>query len=80
MIRTVPANAHDVRICSELAACAVHGAMAGFTGFTVGHINNAPAMIPVKALEGKKNRVDTKGRVWQRVLAMTGQPEFRPPK
>ena len=48
MIRTVPANTFDVRMCSQLAAFAVHGAMAGFTAFTVGHINNAPAMIPVK--------------------------------
>lgn len=74
MIRTVPANTHDVRMCSHLAACAVHGAMAGFTGFTVGHINNAPAMIPVKALDEKHNYVDTKGRAWQRLLACTQQP------
>lgn len=74
MIRTVPANTFDVRMCSQLAACAVHGAMAGFTGFTVGHINNAPAMIPVKSLEGKHNFVNTKGKSWQRLLAFTQQP------
>ena len=77
MIRTVPANTHDVRMCCQLAACAVHGAMAGFTGFTVGHINNATAMIPVKALEGKNNFVDINGRAWHRVLACTQQPQFR---
>lgn len=77
MIRTVPANTHDVRMCSQLAAGAVHGAMAGFTGFTVGHVNNVPAMIPVSALFGKKNQVSITSRPWQRVLAGTGQPEFR---
>lgn len=77
MIRTVPANSHDVRMCSELAAAAVHGAMAGFTGFTVGHVNNTPSMIPVSALFGKKNKVDLGSRTWQRVLSGTGQPEFK---
>lgn len=76
MIRTVPANTHDVRMCSELAAGAVHGAMAGFTGFTVGHVNNTPAMIPVSAFFGKKNTVGTDSRAWKRVLAGTGQPDF----
>ena len=40
MIRTVSANSHDIAMCSHLAACATHGAMAGFTGFTVGHVNS----------------------------------------
>lgn len=77
MIRTVPANSHDVRMCSQLAAAAVHGGMAGFTGFMVGHVNNSLAMIPVSFLFGKKGTVDVKGRTWQRLLAGTGQPEFR---
>lgn len=76
MIRTVPATTHDVRMCSHLATCAVHGAMAGFTGFTVGHINNTPAMIPVSALFGKQNLVNIEGRTWQRVLGYTQQPAF----
>jgi 6-phosphofructokinase 1 len=50
MIRTVPANPYDKRMCCHLAASAVHGAMAGFTGFTVGHVNNSVAMIPIIAL------------------------------
>lgn len=74
MIRTVPANSHDVRMCAQLAAAAVHGAMAGFTGFMSGHVNNCLAMIPVSALFGKTGKVDIKGRTWQRLLAGTGQP------
>ena len=35
MVRSVPANAADSIYCSLLAQNAVHGAMAGFTQFTV---------------------------------------------
>ncbi len=74
MIRTVPANSHDVRMCAQLAAAAVHGGMAGFTGFMSGHVNGSLAMIPVSQLYGKQGRVDINGRTWQRLLAGTGQP------
>lgn len=56
MIRTVPANSFDRRMCAHLASSAVHGAMAGFTSFTVGHINGHAAMIPIEAI-GSPNRV-----------------------
>eukprot|EP00959_Pyramimonas_sp_CCMP1952_P205890 4305672-Pyramimonas_sp.AAC.1 len=35
MVRAVPANASDNVYCTVLAQSAVHGAMAGLTGFTV---------------------------------------------
>lgn len=56
MIRTVPANSLDRKLCAHLASSAVHGAMAGFTAFTVGHINQHVAMIPVTSLD-QPNRV-----------------------
>ena len=40
MIRSIPANAADSLYCMQLAQNAVHGAMAGFTGFSVGLCNN----------------------------------------
>jgi len=49
MIRTVPANSYDKKMCCHLASSAVHGAMAGFTSFTVGHINNSVALIHISA-------------------------------
>jgi hypothetical protein len=78
MIRTVPAIASDKRMCCDLAWSAVNGAMAGFTGFTVGHINNSVAMIPLSAINdaGGKNKVTKNYRGWQRLLAGTGQPFF----
>ena len=75
MIRTVPANSYDRKMCAHLASSAVHGAMAGYTSFTVGHINQTVAMIPISSI-GKPNRVTKDNRSWQRVLAYTGQPYF----
>ncbi len=75
MIRTVPANCYDRKMCAHLASSAVHGAMAGYTAFTVGHINQFVAMIPVSSLD-KPNRITKRNRAWQRLLAYTGQPSF----
>ncbi|XP_019240544.1 PREDICTED: ATP-dependent 6-phosphofructokinase 4, chloroplastic isoform X2 [Nicotiana attenuata] len=41
MIRAIPSNASDNIYCTLLAQSAVHGAMAGFTGFTVGPVNSS---------------------------------------
>jgi len=76
MIRTVPANSYDRKLCTDLATSAVHGAMAGFTSFTVGHINQNVAMIPIASLN-RPNRITTSNRAWQRLLAYTGQPSFQ---
>lgn len=76
MVRTVPAIPSDKRMCSDLAWAAVNGAMAGFTSFTVGHVNNSTCMIPLTAIEGGKNKITPNYRGWQRLLAGTGQPFF----
>lgn len=47
MIRAIPSNASDNIYCSLLAQSAVHGAMAGYTGFTVGPVNSRRAYIPI---------------------------------
>jgi 6-phosphofructokinase 1 len=47
MIRSVPANAADSMFCLILAQNAVHGAMAGFTAFSVGLVNNRVVYIPI---------------------------------
>ena len=76
MIRTVPAMPSDQIMCGHLASSAVHGAMAGFTGFTAGHVQSSVAMIPLSEISGKKNKVDLSNRSWQRVLGSTDQPSF----
>jgi 6-phosphofructokinase len=46
MIRAIPSNASDNIYCTLLAQNAVHGAMAGYTGFTVGVVNGRHTYIP----------------------------------
>eukprot|EP00961_Rhodomonas_salina_P164469 2215854-Rhodomonas_salina.1 len=47
MVRSVAANVGDAQYCSLLASQAVHAAFAGFTGFTVGLINNRSVSVAV---------------------------------
>lgn len=46
MIRAVPSIASDNIYCTLLAHSAIHGAMAGYTGVTVGLVNGRHAYIP----------------------------------
>ena len=50
MIRAVPSNAADNVYCTLLAQSAIHGAMAGFTGFTAGPVNGRHAYIPTSVI------------------------------
>ena len=50
MVRSVPADAGDSYLCMLLAHAAAHGAMAGYTGFTVGLVKNKSVMIPIPEL------------------------------
>lgn len=80
-VRSVPANAADSIYCSDLAVNAVHGAMAGITGFSVGLVNNQVCYLPIPQLVATSPRnMDPHGLLWERVLAMTGQPNTVPPK
>ena len=46
MIRAVRSNASDNVYCTLLAHSALHGAMAGYSGFTVAPVNGRHAYIP----------------------------------
>uniref|UniRef100_A0A0D6QVS1 ATP-dependent 6-phosphofructokinase n=1 Tax=Araucaria cunninghamii TaxID=56994 RepID=A0A0D6QVS1_ARACU len=76
MIRAIPSNASDNVYCSLLAQSAVHGAMAGYTGFTVGPVNGRHAYIPISRVTESPNRVKTSDRMWARLLSSTNQPSF----
>ncbi|CAN1219044.1 ATP-dependent 6-phosphofructokinase 3 [Linum perenne] len=65
MIRAIPGNASDNVYCTLLAQSAVHGAMAGYTGFTVG-----------PRITEKQNKVVITDRMWARLLSSTNQPSF----
>ena len=46
-IRSVAANAEDSYLCMLLGSGAVHAAMAGFCGLSIGLVNNRTVLIPV---------------------------------
>jgi hypothetical protein len=74
-IRSIPANASDQLFCSILAQSAVHGAMAGYTGFTTGLINTHFCLIPLHLIVNKtRAKVDVGSRMWNRLITATGQP------
>lgn len=50
MIRAIPSNASDNIYCTLLAQSTIHGAMAGYTGFTVGPVNGRHAYIPTSVI------------------------------
>ncbi|KAK3447387.1 hypothetical protein EUGRSUZ_A02923 [Eucalyptus grandis] len=76
MIRAIPSNASDNIYCTLLAQSAVHGAMAGYTGFTVGPVNSRHAYIPISRVTETQNIVKLTDRMWARLLASTNQPSF----
>ncbi|KAH1219356.1 ATP-dependent 6-phosphofructokinase 3 [Glycine soja] len=80
MIRAIPSNASDNVYCTLLAQSAVHGAMAGYTGFTVGPVNGRNCYIPFHLINEGEKRVVITDRMWARLLSSTHQPSFLNPK
>lgn len=76
MIRAIPSNASDNIYCTLLAHSAVHGAMAGYSGFTVGPVNSKHAYLPIACVTERPNTVQLTGRMWARLLESTNQPSF----
>ncbi|CAI5476091.1 unnamed protein product [Closterium sp. Yama58-4] len=75
MIRAIPANAGDNIYCTLLAHGAIHGAMAGYSGFVVGPVNGTQCYIPVNRVTAPKS-VALTDRMWARLLSSTSQPTF----
>ena len=76
IIRSVPASADDAVFCIMLAQNAVHGAMAGKSGFMVGYWNSYYTFVPLKLATSGRKKVDPKGYLWTVVCEATGQPDF----
>ncbi|KAI5054221.1 hypothetical protein GOP47_0030886, partial [Adiantum capillus-veneris] len=62
MIRAIPSNAADNVYCTLLAQSGIHGAMAGYTGFTVGPVNGRHAYIPISRVTERQNQVNIADR------------------
>lgn len=76
MIRAVPSNASDNVYCTLLAQSCVHGAMAGYTGYTSGLVNGRQTYIPFYRIIEKQHKVVITDRMWARLLSSTNQPSF----
>eukprot|EP00472_Partenskyella_glossopodia_P008811 CAMPEP_0197521852 /NCGR_PEP_ID=MMETSP1318-20131121/7075_1 /TAXON_ID=552666 /ORGANISM="Partenskyella glossopodia, Strain RCC365" /LENGTH=362 /DNA_ID=CAMNT_0043073999 /DNA_START=12 /DNA_END=1100 /DNA_ORIENTATION=- len=75
MIRSIPANAGDKVYCAVLSQQAVHGAMAGFTGFSAGMVNTNYVYIPItEVIKAGPRKVDPHGQMWYRLVTSTQQP------
>ena len=74
IIRSQPANAHDSAFCLLMGYSAVHAGMAGRTGMIVGYWNNLFTHVPIKLAVSERKKLDPRGRIWNSVLASTGQP------
>jgi len=78
MIRSVAANAYDSNYCASLAQEAVHGAMAGYTGITVGKVDERHTMLPISAITGGCRKVDVDSSIFEQLMATTRQPCLEP--
>eukprot|EP00897_Mesotaenium_endlicherianum_P000584 jgi/Mesen1/10526/ME000083S10030 len=76
MIRACRSNASDSIVCAVLGQNAVHGAFAGYTGITVGLVNNHYVYVPIPEVIRFPRSVDPNGRMWHRCLTSTTQPDF----
>ncbi|KAI5069006.1 hypothetical protein GOP47_0015307 [Adiantum capillus-veneris] len=76
MIRAVPSNATDTAYCTLLSHSALHGAMAGYTGFVAGPINGRFCYIPLDLVANSKHLVDVDNLTWAWVKSVNNQPDF----
>jgi 6-phosphofructokinase 1 len=74
IIRSVPANAHDSAFCLLLGQNAVHAGMAGRTNTVVGYWKREFTHAPIRLAVSERKLIDPEGRLWNHVLAATGQP------
>jgi len=74
IIRSQPANPHDSAFCLLMGHSAVHAGMAGRTGMIVGYWNNQFTHLPIALSVSKRKKIDPRGKIWNSLLASTGQP------
>ena len=74
IIRSIPANAHDSAFCLLLGQNAVHAGMAGRTNTVVGYWKREFTHVPIRLTVSERKCIDPTGRLWNHVLAATGQP------
>lgn len=74
ILRSHPVNANDHIFCSRLARDAVHCAMRGYTGVSVGPINGTIGIIPMKCIAEQKTKVGIRSSNWQMCVQSCNMP------
>lgn len=74
IIRSATAVANDSKFCGQLAQNAVHGAMAGKTGFVAGIWGDMFTYLPIEATIAHRKKIDLESELWWNVVEATGQP------
>lgn len=76
VIRSVPANSQDARLCDAYARHAVHAAMAGKTDLIVGDWHGVYVHVPIPLAVASRKKIDVESDLWHAVIAATGQPQI----
>jgi len=74
IIRSVPANSQDARLCDGFARHAVHAAMAGKTDLIIGDWYSVFVHVPIPLAVAGRKKIDTESDLWHAVISATGQP------
>jgi 6-phosphofructokinase 1 len=74
-IRSVRANPYDSYFCLNLGHYAAHAGMAGLTNMLIGFWNGQFTHVPISLAVSGRKRIDPSGRLWNEVLASTGQAQ-----
>jgi len=75
-IRSVRANPYDSYFCLTLGHQAAHAGLAGRTDMLVGYWNGQFTHVPISLSVSARKRIDPNGRLWNEVLASTGQVDL----
>ncbi len=75
VIRSVPANSQDARLCDGYARNAVHAAMAGKTDLIIGDWYSVYVHVPIALATAGRKKIDPESDLWHAVISATGQPQ-----
>lgn len=75
LVRGLAANAADSEMCLKLGQNAVHAALSGRTDMVVGYWNQRFTHVPIALAVQQRKQLHEGSKVWQAVLATTGQPQ-----
>lgn len=75
IIRSVPANSQDARLCDGYARNAVHAAMAGKTDLIIGDWYSVYVHVPIPLAVASRKKIDPESDLWHAVVSATGQPQ-----